>query len=320
MHSKYEKMKTVSVVMCTYNGAEFIREQLDSIISQTYPIYELIIQDDCSTDETVAIIKEYMEKYSFIKLYINEHNLGFNQNFKNACMKASGDFVAISDQDDVWFPEKLEKQVAKIGYYDICCSPCLRGYTQENSKFTETKVCFERQLFCGILGHTMLCRRSFIQHQEYWLPSIYYDWSLSLHGYLNNGIIAVEEPLNLHREHASQATNILHNHDKSTIFSPYIKGYSKYRELQRDKNWQFIYTYLRQQTKERFPLVHQFCDLLLKDDFLSFLRLCLLCCKHRDKIYPRALHGIKGYITGAAWPLIHAYFSHAMYKDLSLNS
>ena len=311
--------KKVSVVMCTYNGAKFIREQLDSIISQTYPIYELIIQDDCSTDETVAIIREYMEKYSFIKLQVNNHNIGLNHNFKSATMKATGDYVAFSDQDDIWFPEKLGKQILAIGNHDICLSQCFRGKTLDESTLSIAKVCFERQIFSGLLGHTMLCNRFFIQHQEYWLPSIYYDWSLCLHAHLNNGIVCIEEPLNLHREHAGQVTNAIHSHGKTTIFSPYIKGYSKYRELQRSKNWQFIYTYLRQQTKDRFPLVHQFCDLLLKDDFLSFLRLCLLCSKHRDKIYPRPLHGIKGYITGAAWPLIHAYFSHAMYKDLSRN-
>jgi len=52
--------------MCTYNGAKYIREQLDSIINQTYPIFEIIIQDDCSTDDTVDIIREYAETHSFI--------------------------------------------------------------------------------------------------------------------------------------------------------------------------------------------------------------------------------------------------------------
>ena len=103
--------KTVSVVMTTYNGELFLREQLDSILCQTYPIHELIVQDDCSTDNTVEIIKEYATRHPFIKLYVNEHNLGFNKNFKTAVMKATGDYVAIADQDDIWFPEKIEKQV-----------------------------------------------------------------------------------------------------------------------------------------------------------------------------------------------------------------
>ena len=68
------EIKKISVVMCTYNGARFIREQLDSILNQTYPIYELIVQDDCSTDETVEIVKEYQVRFSQvdIKIYINE--------------------------------------------------------------------------------------------------------------------------------------------------------------------------------------------------------------------------------------------------------
>ena len=72
------EIKKISVVMCTYNGARFIREQLDSILNQTYPIYELIIQDDCSTDETVEIVKEYTSRDKRIKLFINSTPLGFN--------------------------------------------------------------------------------------------------------------------------------------------------------------------------------------------------------------------------------------------------
>ena len=93
--------------MGTYNGEKFIREQLDSILAQTYPIKEIIIQDDGSTDGTIAICEEYAEKYPNIHFSCNEHNLGFNLNFKCAAMKATGDYVAISDQDDVWFPEKI---------------------------------------------------------------------------------------------------------------------------------------------------------------------------------------------------------------------
>lgn len=109
--------------MGTYNGAEYIREQLDSILSQTYPLKEIIIQDDGSTDDTVAICTAYAEKFPIIHFSRNASNLGFNQNFKSAAMKATGDFVAFSDQDDVWFPTKIEKQVAAIGNHDICFLP-----------------------------------------------------------------------------------------------------------------------------------------------------------------------------------------------------
>lgn len=64
-------MKTVSIVMCTYNGEQFLREQLDSILAQTYPIHELIIQDDCSTDHTADIVREYARQYPFIRFYAN---------------------------------------------------------------------------------------------------------------------------------------------------------------------------------------------------------------------------------------------------------
>lgn len=60
---------SVSIVLCTYNGAKYLSEQLESILSQTYPLHEIIIQDDNSTDETVNIIHEYASKYSLIKFF-----------------------------------------------------------------------------------------------------------------------------------------------------------------------------------------------------------------------------------------------------------
>lgn len=114
--------KTVSVVMTTYNGEKYIREQLDSIIAQTYPIYELIIQDDGSTDRTVEICREDAKRYAFIHVYQNEHNLGCDKNFETAAMRATGDYVALSDQDDIWFKDKIAKQVAAIGDNDACGS------------------------------------------------------------------------------------------------------------------------------------------------------------------------------------------------------
>ena len=75
---------SVAVVMCTYNGEKFLREQLDSILDQTYPISEIIIQDDRSTDGTVALLRQYEERHPNIHVFVNEQNLGFNLNFKTA--------------------------------------------------------------------------------------------------------------------------------------------------------------------------------------------------------------------------------------------
>lgn len=312
--------------MCTYNGAEFLREQLDSIISQTYPIHELIVQDDCSTDETVAIIKEYMEKCSFIKLYINEHNLGFNLNFKSAAMKATGDFVAISDQDDVWFPEKLEKQVQAIGNHDVCGSDFLRGDKQTYTESIDMDCNFERLLFCTeVCGHTMLCQRTFIQTEANWISSIWYDWSLSLHASLQHGIIKLKEPLVFHRKHGNEVSVIEYakakNLGRYKAWEPYILGGREYRILQKNPNRKAIYTYLLKQTSsEHFPLIHRFCKLLLEEDFLSLLRLCRLCQKHRHSIYWREIKGVRGWIRGFFIPMIHACspIPFVLYKDLSV--
>ena len=100
-------MKTVSVVMCTYNGAPYLRQQLDTIINQTYPIHELIVQDDQSTDDTMAILVEYAARYPFMQIHRKQQRKGINDNFYSAMAYATGDYIALSDQDDIWHSNKL---------------------------------------------------------------------------------------------------------------------------------------------------------------------------------------------------------------------
>ena len=92
----------ISIAMATYNGEKFLRYMLDSILSQTYQDIELIICDDNSSDSTCLILKEYEKNNSRIKLYFNESNLGFIKNFEKAISLCSGDYIALSDQDDIW--------------------------------------------------------------------------------------------------------------------------------------------------------------------------------------------------------------------------
>src|SRR5688572_22956866 len=97
---------TVSVALCTYNGANFIGEQLQSICSQTMSPNEIVICDDASTDKTISCIREIKNNYPAIdwKIVKNTSNLGYVKNFEQAISLASGDIIFLSDQDDVWLP------------------------------------------------------------------------------------------------------------------------------------------------------------------------------------------------------------------------
>lgn len=106
----------ISLAMPTYNGEKYLREQLDSIYSQTMVPDEVVVVDDCSTDGTVDILKEYHNKYG-LKYFINDHNLGYNKNFEKAISLCAGDYIALSDQDDYWFPEKIEISYQHIKIY-----------------------------------------------------------------------------------------------------------------------------------------------------------------------------------------------------------
>ncbi len=101
-------MKT-SVALCTYNGSKYILEQLESILHQTKPVDEIVVCDDGSTDNTLEIIEGYQRACDFdIRVYRNERNLGVRLNFQKALGLCSGDVIFLSDQDDVWHPDKVK--------------------------------------------------------------------------------------------------------------------------------------------------------------------------------------------------------------------
>ncbi len=100
----------VTVALCTYNGEKYLIEQLDSIFNQTCAIDEVIICDDGSTDKTIEIITQYQIHYpSIIHLVKNGENLGYAKNFEKALSLATGDMIFLSDQDDKWLPNKVER-------------------------------------------------------------------------------------------------------------------------------------------------------------------------------------------------------------------
>ena len=102
----------VSVIMPTYNCGKFILQSLDSVIAQTVTDWEVQIVDDCSTDNTAEVLKPYLEKYPNIHYYVLPQSGGPAVARTEAMKRATGKYIAFLDSDDLWMPDKLEKQIA----------------------------------------------------------------------------------------------------------------------------------------------------------------------------------------------------------------
>ena len=102
----------VSIALCTYNGEQFLKKQIDSLLNQTYSNLQIIICDDASQDDTKAILEDYSD--SRIKKIFNHKNIGYIKNFEQAINLCKGDFIALCDQDDIWKPEKIETMLNSI--------------------------------------------------------------------------------------------------------------------------------------------------------------------------------------------------------------
>ena len=166
----------ISIAMCSYNGEKYIKEQIDSILNQTYTDFELVITDDGSSDKTIDIIHEYQKIDSRIKLYENEENLGFVKNFEKAISLCSGDYIALADQDDFWKRNKLEVFSKEIGENVMIYSDAI--LMDENSKLIKggkELIRPENNLVSGhnnkaflltncVSGNTIMFKKELVEH------------------------------------------------------------------------------------------------------------------------------------------------------------
>lgn len=211
---------TVCVALCTYNGARFVAEQLESIAAQTRLPDLLVVVDDASGDETVSIVRGFAERAPFpVEVHVNERNLGYAANFERAVGLCRGGVIALCDQDDVWMPAKLERLAAALeadpeagGAFsdatlvDSALRP-LGGRLWEAVDFfagdlRAWNTGFERLVRGNVVtGATLAFRAPFRERALPLPPGVDHDAWLALVMAATARLVPVPEPLVLYRQH-----------------------------------------------------------------------------------------------------------------------
>lgn len=211
---------TVSVVIATYNGDKFLREQFDSLLDQTLMPDEIIVADDRSTDATWDIIMEYKTRFpNLFVVYQNEKRLGPHANFKNAFKYAKCDLIAPCDQDDIWQPEKLERSVNALneGYSMVFCQEIIQYESGKKYETHYKKPTMKECVFCcTISGHLMVFRRELLEVFNI-APEITYDWGISLISAVLGTITGIDYVGCIWRRHKNVVTLEHSDYNKTVI-------------------------------------------------------------------------------------------------------
>ncbi|HOP46419.1 MAG TPA: glycosyltransferase family 2 protein [Desulfobacteraceae bacterium] len=211
--------RLVSIALATYNGEKFLREQLDSIVNQSYTNMELVVVDDCSTDGTIDILEQYFSKIN-IKLYRHKKNSGFVKAFEKALGMCSGLYIALCDQDDIWEKNKIEQLVNVINGYSLVYSDAslIDSYgtifIESMHKYYEiskrSDIGFKDLVFNNyIVGCCSLFKRDLLNDALPFPPDLMvHDWWIALIASKKGRIKYYDKPLLRYRQHANNLIGI----------------------------------------------------------------------------------------------------------------
>lgn len=217
---------SVSVILSTYNGSKYIIEQLESIKKQTYSVDEVLICDDCSTDRTVDIIKEFISRNKLEekwKLTINSSNKGWKRNFYELFLKASGDYIFTCDQDDIWDENKIKLMVDFISEKNatLVASDYIVFYEGQSVRLPRTKISkissnhsYEKIkknraiLLIDRPGCTYCISSKIKEHfKQLWFDEYPHDALLWRIAFLTDSLYILHEPLIRFRRHELNASD-----------------------------------------------------------------------------------------------------------------
>ena len=197
-------MPTVSIIMPAYNAEATIGESIQSVLAQTYTQWELVVVDDCSTDNTVQIVSDYSKRYPNIRLLQQPHNAGVSAARNRGIDNSVGDYLAFLDSDDLWHPDKLAKQLATPADLSYTATAYLRQdglhspyVLPAQTTITRRDLLRQNAMSCSsvMVKRTLLAEHRFTQtnkpiHEDYVL------WLTLLNHCVAHGI---NEPLLIYR-------------------------------------------------------------------------------------------------------------------------
>lgn len=231
----------ISIAMATYNGAKYIKEQIESILAQTIQNFELVVCDDNSIDNTFPILQEYAARDNRIHVYKNDTNMGFKRNFEKVIGLTHGDYIALCDQDDIWTPDHLSVLYSNlVGCGKSCDMVCgaselidnegrelglslawIEAYDRieetDNAKIAYTLLFFRNPF----QGASMMMRREFI-NQALPIPDdvFFHDTWLSTLACFRGRMQYINRTVNQYRYHNNNVSGL--NVDRKNKFGTFI--------------------------------------------------------------------------------------------------
>ena len=263
---------TVSVVMAVFNGESYIREQLDSILSQSRLPDEIIVCDDCSDDGTYKILGEYLAIHPkcekvHIQVFKNEERLGYALNFKKAIDISKGEIVFLSDQDDIWLEKKVETCLKIMNENpDIMALSTGYEYINETGERIKRTHTLSRKVVDFSFPIKRIGLKEFVKYPKYpgmamvfkkevwskmnenniidWKLKPAHDWAINFVAALFGGMFFYEGKTVLYRQHgmntagvlASQSGNNAYMHRLATV-KGIIKNLQSVQILENNKDF-----------------------------------------------------------------------------------
>ena len=297
----------IDILLATYNGEKYVGEQIESILSQTYKNINLIISDDKSQDNTRKILEEYAKKDERITVYFQEKNLGYIKNFEFLINQVKSEYFMLSDQDDVWLPEKVEKSIKKLKeenadlvFADLevvdkdlnTMYPSFNDFMKLTRKINKCQKSYKMNyLYNCVTGCTLLARSKTI---EEFMPIpnkskyLVHDHWIALMISLNGKLAYIPEKLIKYRQHGdnqigtdkishkfkklSQVRNLFIN-VKVGVFGTYVSQNDKFPKILQELNRKALAYYEMLPNKRYFNFKgwRVFHELYKNETFLYYI-------------------------------------------------